>query len=123
MVPTRRQTIATLGAALAGIAGCFGVDNPNLVVENDRSRSVTADVKVIRMSDMRVIVWADRSIVPDETTAFPNPFDEPDEYRIRVLAPEANVGGEETFRVDAADAVEVRAVVGSDGVRFTRTSA
>jgi len=71
MVPTRRQTLATIGLAVS-VAGCSVIGEPDLVIENKREQSVTADIDITRMSDMRMIVRTDRSIGSDDTTALLN---------------------------------------------------
>ena len=119
MVPTRRQTLATIGLAVS-VAGCSVIGEPDLVIENKREQSVTADIDITRMSDMRMIVRTDRSIGSGDTTEFSNPFDESDEYRIQITTREANVGGEKTVKTDD-ESIKIRASINSNGVTFTDT--
>jgi hypothetical protein len=120
MVPTRRQTLTTIGLAVS-VTGCLGFGEPDLVVENELEQSVTADVDITRMSDMREVVRTDRSIASGTTTDFMHVFDESSEYRIQITAREANAGGEKTVHA-SDDSSTIRASLVPDGVRFTETS-
>jgi hypothetical protein len=122
MVPTRRQSLTTIVAAFSGIAGCLGVEDSDVIIENRLNNPVTIDVDITRLSDMRVIVQTDRSIDAGETTAFTDPISEPDTYRIQITTQGGNTGGEKTFQVDNVDSVEISIVIGSEGVTFTKTS-
>jgi hypothetical protein len=122
MVPSRRQYIVTTGIALTGLAGCLGLGDPDLVVENQLEQSVTVDVDVTRMSDMRVVVQEEESIGAGETTEFLDPFDEPSEYRIQILAGAVNTGGEKTVEKTEDDGLKIRATLESDSLTFTETS-
>lgn len=122
MVPTRRQFLTTIVTALSGIAGCLGVEDPDVIIENRLNNSVTVNVDITRLSDMRVIVQTDRSINDGETTPLTDPISEPDTYRIQITTQGANAGGEKTFQVDNFDSVEIRIVVDSKDVTFIKTS-
>jgi hypothetical protein len=120
---SRRDTLTVgIGGLATALSGCLGFGDPDLIIENDLDQSVTADIDITRLSDMRVVVQTDRSIGASETTEFTNPMDESSEYRIQVTTREANSGGEKTLQIDDADSVKIRATIASDGVTFTEES-
>jgi hypothetical protein len=104
------------GASLLGLAGCLGVRNPKLVINNELNQRVTVSIDITRTSDMRVVVRTDRSVEAEETTTLSNSFGEPAEYRIQITAHEANAGGETTVYID--ESVVIDASLGPSGVSF-----
>ena len=116
MPSTRRQLLVPVGVSLLGAAGCLGLGDPNLVINNELNQRVTANIDITRVSDMRVVNRADRSLEVGETTALSYPLDEPGEYRIQITAQEANVGGETTVFVD--ESTVIHATLDLDGVSF-----
>ena len=116
MPSTRRQMLASVGASLVGVAGCLGLGDPNLVIDNDLNQRVTVNIDITRASDMRVVMRTDRSLGAEETTALSYPVDESGEYRIQITAQEANTGGETTVSVDKS--VVIHAALGPVGVSF-----
>ena len=99
-----------------GVAGCLGLGDPNLVIDNKLDQRVTVNIDITRASDMRVVMRTDRSLGASEKMALSYPVDEPGEYRIQITAQEANTGGEITVSVD--ESVVIHAALGPDGVSF-----
>ncbi|QKY16285.1 hypothetical protein [Halorubrum sp. CBA1229] len=116
MPSTRRQMLVPVGASLLGVAGCLGLGDPNLVINNELNQRITANIDITRMSDMRVVMRTGRSIGAEETTKLSYPFEEPGEYRIQITAQEATVGGETTVFVD--ESAVIHATLDPDGVSF-----
>ncbi len=116
MPSTRRQMLVPVGASLLGVAGCLGLGDPNLVINNELNQRVTVNIDITRMSDMRVVMRTDRSLGAEETATLLYPLDEPAEYRIQITAQEANIGGETTVFVDESAAIH--ATLYPDGVSF-----
>ena len=116
MPSTRRQMLVPVGASLLGVAGCLGLGDPNLVINNELNQRITVNIDITRMSDMRVMMRTNRSIGAEETTKFSYPSEEPGEYRIQITAQETNVGGETTVFVD--ESAVIHATLDPDGVSF-----
>ncbi|WP_152421903.1 hypothetical protein [Halorubrum saccharovorum] len=116
MPSTRRQMLVPVGASLLGVAGCLGLGDPNLVINNELNQRITANIDITRMSDMRVVMRTDRSIGAEETTKLSYPLEEAGEYRIQITAQEGNVGGETTVFVD--ESAVIHATLNPDGVSF-----
>ena len=105
MPSTRRQMLVPVGASLLGVAGCLGLGDPNLVINNELNQRVTVNIDITRVSDMRVVMRTDRSLGAEKTATLLYPLDEPGEYRIQITAQEANIGGETTVFVDESAAI------------------
>lgn len=120
MVPTRRQYLTAAAGVGAGFAGCFGLGDPELIVENGMSEEITVKVDVTRLSDRRLVVNTQRTISAGDTSEFLDPFEEAGEYRVQVVGTGVDAsGGERTVEVTDSDDVTWRAAVTSSGVRFS----
>jgi hypothetical protein len=108
--------LVPVGASLLGVVGCLGLGDPNLVINNELNRRITANIDITRLSDMRVILQTDRSIGAEETTKLSSPLEEAGEYRIQITAQGRNVGGETTVFVD--ESAVIHATLNPDGVSF-----
>jgi hypothetical protein len=108
--------LVPVGASLLGVAGCSGLGDPNLVINNELNQRITVNIDITRMSDMRVMMRTNRSIGAEETTKLSYPSEEPGEYRIQITAQETNVGGETTVFVD--ESAVIHATLDPDGVSF-----